>query len=449
MRFFSIFILFYSFVLYGQEFLYPVSSIYVNGRPKIYVIYQKSKSHIELWLWDPETKIADKGLLSMYIPASLNVLPSEKAFSFIDDGGRVRIKECNKRSVKSIDFCDPIYDISQIYWIDDENFYFSAKKNNKFCIFHSDKDGLIKPVLQDIDLKIDYMYPQKVGDFIFYIERIGKKAFGCDAILNKYEKDLDLEQNLYRISKTVYPEIAKDLSDLKSFLKNCNDNDFDLKSQKIQEFIDIDFQEISKNKTNFLIELQERPIAFLRMITGSFGFFISHPETICKHDKTINFDCFIIMSSFAEELFAMSCLGEKNFVPELDRNFESNNFWKIVKIFSFSIPTDLIFDRSDSCLYESILPLLPKFYKNKIYYTHYYTNYSNVDSGINSGASIFSYGLFSKEIKNELEGALFSPVFALNGIFFGGAIGYTEDCQVKMWINENGQVCINLPNISI
>jgi len=91
---------------YAIEFLYPVAQINQDGTNKIYVMYQKSLTHVELWVWDPETKVATKGLLSSHTPVNFRLLPGNKGFSFIDNG-RIKIKLFNHRSIQSIDIYDP------------------------------------------------------------------------------------------------------------------------------------------------------------------------------------------------------------------------------------------------------------------------------------------------------------------------------------------------------
>ena len=154
--------------LCAQEFLYPVAA----NDGQIYLLYQKSTTHLELWSWDPETLVGSKLLLSRHTPAGLQVLPNKSGFSFIDEG-RIRIQYHDKRSAKALDIYEPIYDISVIHWIDAQSFYFSARENEKFGIFHVNVWGGLERLLSSQDC--DYMYPSKVGGQLFYIKR-GKKC---------------------------------------------------------------------------------------------------------------------------------------------------------------------------------------------------------------------------------------------------------------------------------
>lgn len=448
--------LIYAPALLSCEFLYPVAVTKKNNKTQVYVLHQKSINNIELLIWDPETKICSNGLLSSYTPAALKILPNGDGFSFIDDG-RIRIKNFDKRSPKSIDIYEPLYDISQINWIDEHNFYLSAKKNNKFCIFHVHENGLIKPILQDMQyeqdegaslqnselinlelpnhglkgqdlagqglISYDFMYPQKVGDSLFFIERITHNG--------EYKK----EPVSYKIIKTVYPDLCKQVSDLTDSIENSQD--FEVKSKIIQEFTDnCTAQELAKKNCQCLVDFKDKPIAFLSMISETEGFFLKHPENVCKHDKVVVFECFYIKNTDIDSCKINSC-SHKSFCSK---------GWVCEKIFSFAIPTYLILEVPDSCLYESILPLLPKYYNNKIYFVDFDIEKQSLGLVSYNLLNDFSERLFTKEFSPQL---LFAPIFLEDKIICGGKIDYTESCLVKIWIGDSGSVCIDLPKILI
>lgn len=464
--------MFYNLPILPQEFLYPVAATTKNGKTKIYVLHQKSINNVELLVWDPQTKVCSQGLLSTYTPASLKILPNGDGFSFIDDG-RIRIKKFDKRSPKAIDIYEPLYDISQLNWIDEHNFYVSAKKNNKFCIFHIHENGLIKPILEDLqDLNLDlancdftgnyredrnrenrdcedrncvnrdredrncvnhdcvgrdFMYPQKVGNSLFYIERVMR------------EGDCKKEHVSYKIAKTVYPDLCLQMQNLLDKLEQTED--FDVKTKKIQEFTEnLEMQKLAKQNCQYLADFKNSPIAFLSMISETEGFFIKHPENICKHDETVTFECFSINQE---------CSG-----CDFENENKKSNSWTCENIFSFSVPAYLILEVPDFCLYESILPLLPKYYNGKIYYVNFDTNEQSLN--------IFSYNLHDNKTEKvffvsqlsqvsqvtktlQTSQLLFSPVFIENTIFCGGKIDYAESCPIKMWINEENCICMDLP----
>lgn len=388
--------------IYCSEYLYPVANVKIDGKDKIYVIHQKSINHLELWLWDPVTKIATKGLLSSYTPAALKILPSLNGFSFIDDG-RIRIKKFNKRSPKSIDLYQPLYNISQIYWIDEDNFYLSAIENDKFAIFHVNTDDVIFPILQDKN--IDFLYPQKIGDKLFYIERKTVKM------------ENGQESSSYKIFETIYPD----------FKKIINNKIEELKSGEI-----IQSDSKSFDPGICIANLQENSIAFLTMIDENQGYFLQHQNVICKHDKFVYFDCFEIK--------------RENNIKKEDNN------WMVAKLFSFSIPSSLILDSSDSCLYESILPLIPKCNQKKLYFVDFEQD--------ESSNSVFYYDLNSNKIvkiydskkgNKDYTNIVFLPIFAQKSLFLGGKVDYTENlclnCPIKMWIGDDGSFYIDFINI--
>jgi len=407
---------FISLLSCAHEFLYPVAHIELNGETKLYVLYQKSVTHLELWLWDPDTKLATKGLLSTYTPASLRVLPSGDGFSFIDDG-RVRIKKFHRRSPKAIDMYEPIYGLSELHWIDENSFYVSAKKNGCFCVFHITHHGIIKPILEDKDY--DFMYPQKVGDTLFYIERLVKQG------------ECKREHVSYKLVKTAYPGLAFDIED---FINSQNNPDnqaynFDEQVEKIKQLTApyIENIESEEQKKEYIVDFKASPIAFLHMISETEGFFLEHPDEIDRHDEAVMFKCFYI----------------KQRVAEKERK------WDCKHIFSFSIPSYLILDLLDFCLYESMLPLLPRYYNGKIYYV----DSSPVKA---KNLTLFAYDLQSETFEQKsfakAQQLLFSPIFSQKTIFYGGKIESSPDFGgnfPKMWINDQGEVCIDLPSCSI
>lgn len=150
-----------------EQFIYPVASLDHAGE-EILLVYQKSLDDIELWIWNSTTKTAIKGLLSAYIPAGIKMLPSGAGFSFIDEG-RLRVKNFYKRLPKTIAMYQPISKITEIHWISDDAFYFSAKEGNAYNIFSSNTIGEVQRCTSGQDL--DYMYPSKVGESVYCIER--------------------------------------------------------------------------------------------------------------------------------------------------------------------------------------------------------------------------------------------------------------------------------------
>lgn len=151
----------------AEQFIYPVAAIDQEGK-EILIVHQKSLDDIELLIWNSTTKLALKGLLSMYVPAGVKMLPSGVGFSFMDEG-RLRVKNFYKRSPKTIAIYAPISKITDIHWISDDAFYFSAKEGNAYNIFSSNTLGEVQRCTSGQDF--DYLYPCKRGSQVFCIQK--------------------------------------------------------------------------------------------------------------------------------------------------------------------------------------------------------------------------------------------------------------------------------------
>lgn len=266
---------FYSMRAVAQEFLYPVGAYDTQDGPLIYLLYQNSVAHIELWLWSPKTKKAHKALLSSFMPAGLRVLPDNSGFSFIDNG-RIKIKQFAKRSPKSLDFYEPIYDIGIIEWINPYQCYFSAKENNRSKIYHADMSGEVIQIMASNTY--DCLYPQKIQDQLFYIERSYCNE-GCR----------------YAIMQTPYPYIPYDEANNFSSMEH-----FEIRTQ---EFITRLNNKDRKNNNDLHYEKRmvadfgDQALAFLHMRSDTEGFVLEHPNRVDKHDKTIILSLYHIKKS--------------------------------------------------------------------------------------------------------------------------------------------------------
>ncbi len=165
-RLYGILLLFYTQILSATEYIYPVAA-FGDGKSILY-IHQHGPTKIELFEWNTEINHAEQILWSVFNPAGLTMLPNNSGFSFIDNG-RLRIKLFQRRSPKAIDFDEPIYNIDSLHWIDDHSCYCSAQYNDNFGLFQLHDDGTMKCLAAENGK--DYMYPQKIGDQLFYIER--------------------------------------------------------------------------------------------------------------------------------------------------------------------------------------------------------------------------------------------------------------------------------------
>jgi hypothetical protein len=225
---------FYVYTLPTAEYIYPVASL---SDEKILYIHQHSSTNIELFSFNTQTHQTEPMLWSVFNPAGLQMLPDNAGFSFIDNG-RLRIKSFNKRSAKAIDFDEPLFGINGLHWIDNHTCYCSAQYNNNFALFELHDDGTLQ-CLRSAEGK-DYMYPQKIGNQLFYIERNATKNG-----LNFFH---------YTIASCSY--------------QKSNSNDLE---------------------TNIIADFSTTPIIFLTMLSETEGFAIEHEQQIDSENPTMLF----------------------------------------------------------------------------------------------------------------------------------------------------------------
>lgn len=356
------------------DFIYIVDTLLdENNQTKLAVMHQKTNQKLkngslQLLLCDPDTFETEQGLLSFYNPAGLRVLPSKKAFSFVDND-RLRIKKREIRSPKSIDFFGP-YDIALIEWISDDLFIFSAKEHQSDNIFVGTIDGDLCRLTKSN--KYDYMYPSKIEGELFYIKKdsnnnfhVGKIPFPKDSIsayFDELNNDATIETTIKSIS----------LYD-KTYVSEWKEQDETL-----------------------LFSTEEHSLAFLKMVSPEKGFFLSHQLYI------------------ETSLEYISCTYHML--------FKETDTWQTKALFSFNIPLKLLLKRDYKMrLYESILPLLPYYDgdQNILYYSHYDQQSDTMN--------VYRY-LITKEISEQKtfvsqKGSLcFCPRIYKNTIFCGGLV---------------------------
>ncbi len=229
-------VLFTSFLSLPTEYLYPVGAI---GPRHLLILYQKNPYHIELWNWDPQTLYCSPALLSRYTPAGVCVLPNKQEFSFIDQGV-IYIKDIRKRSPKTVELDAPLYNIELLNWLDNEWCYTHARRGDRFGIFKISREGEVVCLVQDDEY--DCMYPQVVGEWLYYLKR------------SKTEQQLE---------RCPY----------------CNENSLGLPNRN---FLNVYMAEK-------LISMPEAPYVFLLMESPRHGYMISHPPLIHKDDSGIAF----------------------------------------------------------------------------------------------------------------------------------------------------------------
>ncbi len=224
----------------AAEFVYPISS--QESDNFLYVMYQKNPYHIELWQWERVTGACKQVLLSRFTPAGVRFLPDNSGFSFIDKGV-INIKKFSKRSVRSLDLDAPLSHIELLNWINPTHCYTHASYKNHFSIVEIDDLGIVYPIV--FSDEVDSMYPQRVNDDLFYIER------------NRFDQ--------YCIVKTSYPVPPQD----DDFLDR-------LATYKRQPFF-----------KNIIVDFGFCPVVFLSMISDKEGFVIEHPPRVNKRDNSI------------------------------------------------------------------------------------------------------------------------------------------------------------------
>jgi hypothetical protein len=279
-------------------------------------VYQRSLSELELWLYNFSTREWQQALWSQYTPAGVRFSQTTTQFSFIDNG-RVRVHSLFKRSPRSLEFQEPIYEIGIPEWADEQHLYFSAKKQQVFGIFQTDMQGSLIPLLWDG--KSDYIYPQKIDTQLFAIKR--------------HEKEYWLVANEYGINRQ--PE---------------------------------------------LLYHDQKPMAFLQMVSDQEGFFI---RMLKSQNQKIIFGYYHLIATG---------LG-----------------WSCMHLFSFSIPNSLL--SGSERLYESIIPFLPHYYSEVFYY---------VDCGVTDYLEICTYHMRTQQKQKTFSIAFhcFSPIMVKNKIYY-------------------------------
>jgi hypothetical protein len=90
-------------------------------------------------------------------------------------------------------------------------------------------------------------------------------------------------------------------------------------------------------------DFQNRPIIFLTMVTAHEGFVVEHPAHLDADEDIMTFSYHQIIRDYT-------------------------NRWHKNLLFSFTLPGLLLLNTSESRVYESIIPLLPRVIGNMIYY---------------------------------------------------------------------------------
>jgi hypothetical protein len=354
-------------------YIYPVDTIYHDDVLKICMLYQKHNG-LELYFWNPVTQEATLGLLSFFQPTSLTVLPNKHAFSFIDND-RIKVKEVKKRSPKSVDLYGP-YDLTTIAWIDNTNFYFSAKERRHHNLFHATIEGdLFRLTVSNTH---HYLYPQKIDNELFFIEHTHDNEFAIKNI--KYPTEL-LKQRIERHNQPVSLE-----EEVRAIIKNESSLEAYTPVLNIQDATTLIFFD---KKT-----IAGEAIAFLHMTSLTAGFFIRYNDHIDKNQKSLSLDYYMM--------------------------YYDEGVWKSKFIFTFSIPLHCIIQEKNKILMsESILPFLPYHHDSKIYFTQYDEKEEKLE--------LYSYNYLNRIVVQESKEVgshqmIFAPYFFNLKLICGGNI---------------------------
>lgn len=291
----------------NMEFLYPVAQI---DNDSLLVLHQKSFDDIELWRWNKNEKIAFKELNSIFLPSFVKLLPSKQACSFIDRG-RIKIKYFAKRTPRTIDLYEPISAISSINWIDEELFYFVGKHEDHFGIFLCDiaDHKCTISCLSNLNNACDYLYPQKINDFLFCII-----------------KDQDGQYAICKLSWD--PKVYKHELHIAMQTRHAN----------FEHTQNISFE----NSPEIVLFSSLTPLCFLQMQDENTGFCLK-----------------FTMQNPTSQLFSFACC-------KLEKRLDAS--WSLETLFDFQLPKNLLIGSESEKIYESIYPFLPIYTKDCIFF---------------------------------------------------------------------------------
>ena len=388
------------------EYVYPVAAVHRDNQLKIYVNYQSSNAHgseLLLWEWDPVTKIASPAVIPAYTPTDVKVMAA--GISFIDKG-KIFVKSFNKRSPKSILFYEPVDDIVSVNWISQDAFYFMGKQGNTYGIFHGTSRGTLFPLAHND--ACDFLYPQKLDNQLFCIRRHDEQytLMNCSYPQSLLEPSAQVDGHSYQ------EEVDALLQQTRSAMAPL------IRGEQMRELIDLPAH-----------------AAFLNMMENQ-GFIISHPIEVENDQKLVTFGYW--------HLYRMH-----------------DGSWEKEQLFDFTLPRTLILRSHNSeegaqeqkgiDLYESLVPLLPRYMNDTIYYVD--ASQSRNDS--EPVATIYHYDLKTKRRYPidarpvSTEALSFAPLRVNEFLFYGGRIRSedlgTGNCKPAAWINKEGLLCLDLP----
>jgi hypothetical protein len=183
----------------GFEYLYPVA----NLRGDFFLMmYQKSLTDLEVWIYDASSSVGCKELSAFYFPSCVKLLLDKSGFSFIDRG-KIRIKYFEKRAVHTVSIPNTIFRVSFMQWIDKNSFYMTAQEsefNKTYLCFMQDHE--ISTICLQEDISAHFLYPSIFNHELFCVQRSVNAKYKIvkkDDYLNKSS----LWQSLYESEQPI------------------------------------------------------------------------------------------------------------------------------------------------------------------------------------------------------------------------------------------------------
>lgn len=159
-----------------------------------------------------------------------------------------------------------------------------------------------------------------------------------------------------------------------------------------------------------LLPPQERPLVFLKMISDKEGFVLEHAQVIEKDVNTITLKCHHLYK-------------------------DTPHSWSLSYLFSYTIPSYLVFPQSSDRLYEGFLPFIPWYDSTAVYFVDYK----------GSDAGIYGYSLKTHEVSQVVKpvhNSLYcAPILIGKNLIYG-------DNSARMEY-QDGQLHIEMPSIPI
>lgn len=387
----------------SQEYVYPVASFNKDGQDYAYLFYQKSLKHIELWLWNVQTHTAQKALLSAYTPAGVRCLPDNSGFSFVDND-RIRIKEFVKRSARSIDVYEPIYDIGVVEWLDSTYGYFSAKHEGLSALFLINQRDATVSCIAALH-NGDCLYPVIVDSELFYIERYNREA---------HYRCLD---NGWRYRIINAPFTKKNVQSTQKSFNNQERFDDRIAAIVAQRKEACTAQPlVADTQKTTILDCGDEALAFLKMESKTRGYVLAHQSSIDKSDTHIQFTYYAL--------------------------YQCGDHWQKQPLFDFKIPLTLLLPDSPARLYESLLPLVPQHYGSGIYF---------VDSKERESLYLYCYSFSSAVVETVQSCALpgehcFVPLKIGNELFCGGSLA--SDGTPRVYFDVDSELKCELRHLA-